>query len=334
MGADAAAQARLKPRLVHDTFWDRLDTAPAGRPFPDGMRRADLAHAHLVAHPGGGGPRDRRGLPGRTRLLERRRARPPAERGPRRGPARRGSGGRGGGRRLPRPRGRDAPPPRPHAPPRVRDPPEPARRGDEDARRRVEGRGWATFEETWAGAVAAQFVRETRFDPRHAGSSEQALHDALPGWLGELCLRQAVPVELRAGGRPHTIELHAGLAGGCRGRALPRARGAGERARGRRARPPPSSSRTGWRACRGSPTACARSAGLTVVELHSSAAVSGALQHRERLRHAGRRPALRDAAPVGSGRRAGPARRSPSRRALRLRRARTPPTCSWTGPRT
>ena len=82
--------------------------------------------------------------------------------------------------------------------------------GDEVTRTRVvtvDGRGWTAFEDVWAGAIAAQFVRETRFDPRHAGPSEQALHDALPGWLGELCLRTSLPATLGAGGREHTIEL-------------------------------------------------------------------------------------------------------------------------------
>ena len=40
LGEEAADQARLKPLCVHDTYWDHLDTAPAGLPFPEDVRRA------------------------------------------------------------------------------------------------------------------------------------------------------------------------------------------------------------------------------------------------------------------------------------------------------
>ena len=46
-GAEAAQQARLKPRFTHSRFWEEIDTTPLSRPFPKSFSRADLAHAHL-----------------------------------------------------------------------------------------------------------------------------------------------------------------------------------------------------------------------------------------------------------------------------------------------
>jgi hypothetical protein len=47
VGQEARAMSRLLPRLTTSRFWDELDTTPLGRPFPDGVTAADLAHAHL-----------------------------------------------------------------------------------------------------------------------------------------------------------------------------------------------------------------------------------------------------------------------------------------------
>jgi hypothetical protein len=46
-GHAALGRGRLKPRRVHHRFWDELDTVPLPRPFPRGLNRGDLAHAHL-----------------------------------------------------------------------------------------------------------------------------------------------------------------------------------------------------------------------------------------------------------------------------------------------
>src|SRR6185503_17120044 len=56
LGLEAVEQARLKPLNVHDGYWDPLDTAPAGLPFPQDVRRADLAHAQLAALRDAAGP--------------------------------------------------------------------------------------------------------------------------------------------------------------------------------------------------------------------------------------------------------------------------------------
>jgi hypothetical protein len=161
--------------------------------------------------------------------------------------------------------------------------------GNEVARTRVvsaDGRGWTAFQEAWERAIAAQFVRETRFDPRHGGPSEQSLHDSLPRWLDALCLRPALRAVLQAGGREHTIELtrdfliesaaelYRGLADQVS--ALKRAGAPVTVLLTRRvALLPGLAERLG------------EIRSVTVAELHSSAAASGALQHRDRLRHEG-----------------------------------------------
>jgi hypothetical protein len=47
LGGEALRRCRLSPRLVASDFWARLDTAPLGPPFPEGLSSADLVHAHL-----------------------------------------------------------------------------------------------------------------------------------------------------------------------------------------------------------------------------------------------------------------------------------------------
>ncbi len=49
VGREAAALARQAPRFAHDRFWEQLDARPMGRPFPEPLSTADLAHAHLWA---------------------------------------------------------------------------------------------------------------------------------------------------------------------------------------------------------------------------------------------------------------------------------------------
>ncbi|HVQ29470.1 MAG TPA: hypothetical protein VMV21_07830, partial [Vicinamibacteria bacterium] len=193
VGAEAAAEARLKPRFVHDTYWDPLDAAPAGLPFPEGVTRADLAHAQLVALRTAAGHETTEAflaVPGfwstasLSLLLSVARAAGFPVVGLVDAAVAAASLGQEGASLL-------------HLDlTRHRAVVTAMTQGDEVTRTgvaSVEGRGWTAFEDVWAGAVATQFVREARFDPRHAGPSEQALHDALPGWLGELCLRQSLP---------------------------------------------------------------------------------------------------------------------------------------------
>jgi FHA domain-containing protein len=287
VGAGAAEQARLKPRFVHDGYWDHLDTAAAGVPFPDGMRRADLAHAHLVAIAEAAGPRITEAylaVPGFWStaalglLLGVARAAGLPVVGLVDAAVAAGSLGHEGETLLhvDLTRHRSVVTAMAHG-------------GGEVTRTGVtaaEGHGWTAFEDAWASAIAGQFVRETRFDPRHAAASEQALHDALPGWLGELCLRQALPAQLEAGGRAHTLELtRASLLAA----AAALYRGLAEQvARVHREGEPATILLTHRAALLpGMADRLRERRGLTIVELHASAAAGGALRHADRLRHAG-----------------------------------------------
>lgn len=243
-GTAAAARAQLRPHAVCDVFWDRLDTEAVGRPYPARVSHADLAFAHLralrdslgdpakgsgvapredetgtevvLAVPGFWSPAalglllsvtraaalDVRGLvdaavaaacfaPRQTRLLHVDLTRHRA--------VLTTLDGSDGVRRL----------------------------GVADA----SGLGTAAFEAVHASHLARRFVAETRFDPQHSGPSDQALHDALPGWLRELRSLPSCPAVLTAGRREHRIEislgdftragmaLHEGLTEQVRGRA-------------------------------------------------------------------------------------------------------------------
>lgn len=46
-GDEALRRSRLFPRRVASDFWSRLDAAPLGPPFPEGLSAADLVHGHL-----------------------------------------------------------------------------------------------------------------------------------------------------------------------------------------------------------------------------------------------------------------------------------------------
>jgi len=287
-GRAAAARALLRPRAVHDAYFDSLDAEPLRRPFPAGVRRADLGYAHLVT------------------LIESLPQRPDeaflavpgfwtAERlGLLLGVARAAGlpvaglvdaavvaaslvGGRGSLLHLDLTRHRCVV--------------TALSGGREVARTAVadtEGLGQRAFDERVTHEIARLFVLQTRFDPLHSGASEQALHDALPAWLFELRREERCTEVLTAGGREHRIDiaradlatvladLHRGLAAQVRAlldtsvtRLLVSARvsrfpGAVDRLR--------------------------EATGLDVLELTPDAVVSATLRNRDRLRHPG--PAL------------------------------------------
>jgi hypothetical protein len=286
IGAEAAAEARLKPRFVHDRFWEHLDTEAAGVPFPAGVRRADLAHGQLAAIRGAAGPGITEAIlavpgcwsvPSLGLLLSVARSAGLPVVGLVDAAVAAASLNREAEALV-------------HVDlTRHRSVVTAMTQKDEVARTRVasvDGRGWTAFEEAWAEAVALAFVRETRFDPRHGGASEQALHEALPGWLEELCLRQAVPARLRAGGREHSIELaRATLVAA----AEDLYRGLLQQVASLRRADEPTTLLLTHRVARlpGLAERLRELPNATLVELHSSAAASGALQHREHLRQAG-----------------------------------------------
>jgi FHA domain len=283
VGEVAAAQARLKPRLVHDSYWAHLDTEAAGRPFPDGISPADLAYAHLqalCAEAGTGITEAFLAVPGFWRtealglLLSVARAAGLPVVGLVDAAVAAAALGHSGETLL-------------HVDlTRHRALVTAMSQGEDVVRTRVvpsEGRGWSAFEETWAAAVAGQFVRETRFDPLHGGASEQALYDALPGWLAELSLRPAFKAALRAGGLEHRVELtRASLVSA----AAELYRGLVEPVSLLKVAGEPATVLLSHRAARlpGLADRLREIRGVTIVELHQAAAVRGALQHRERLR--------------------------------------------------
>lgn len=63
------------------------------------------------------------------------------------------------------------------------------------------------LEDCWLSAIADQFVAETRFDPLHTGASEQALFDALPGWLEALSRGEAPEAALTVNGQRFALTL-------------------------------------------------------------------------------------------------------------------------------
>jgi hypothetical protein len=321
VGAEAAAEARLKPRFVHDGYWEHLDTEAAGVPFPAGLRRADLAHAQLAAIRGAAGPGITEAFlavpgswsaPALGLLLSVARAAGLPVVGLVDAAVAAASLNREAEALL-------------HLDlTRHRSVVTAMTQKDEVARTRVatvEGRGWTAFEGAWADAVALAFVRETRFDPRHGGASEQALHEALPGWLEELCLRQAVPARLQAGGREHAIELtRVSLVAAADElyRGLVRQVGAARRA------DEPAAVMLTHRVARlpGLADRLRELPGVTIVELHSSAAASGALQHRDHLRAGGDALPFVTRLPMNGGpreRRGGPVLEFPSRAGARTR---------------
>jgi hypothetical protein len=67
--------------------------------------------------------------------------------------------------------------------------------------------GWLALQQAWVEAIAAAFVRNTRYDPLHEAAGEQRLWDGLPGWLATVERDGAVTVELPAAGTTRTVEI-------------------------------------------------------------------------------------------------------------------------------
>jgi hypothetical protein len=283
-GAAAAARAALRPRAVHDAYFDPLDTEPLGAPFPAGIRRADLAYAHLSTLVDGARSEDEAFLavPGFwtaeglgllvsvagaaglrvAGLVDAAVA------------AATLVGGAQARLHVDLTRHRLA---------------VSVLEGGAELERTevlgVEGLGLRSFENALVRAIAEIFVQETRFDPLHAGASEQALRDALPGWLRDLRREEACEAALESGGRKHratltrvalaqaTLELQRAVAGQARA-LLP----AGEALLLISAR---ASGVPGLTAQLGEATR------LPHVELPYDSAVAATLRRREHLRHPG-----------------------------------------------
>jgi hypothetical protein len=285
VGPAAVTRARLRPRAVHDAFWDRLDTEPLARPFPADASRADLAYAHLsaVARALPAPPTEAflavpgfwsKGRLGLLMTLARAAGLPVAGLVDAAVAASSFAGGTT---------------PLVHVDLTLHRAVVTALTGGtEIARTRVvdaEGLGQRGFEDPLADAIARRFVEETRFDPLHSGASEQALRDALPLWLVELRREGTCPAVLSAGGREHRVELTRAAAEAAidaPSRDLAARIAAMEAAPGTRLLASARVSRIPGLADR------LRSAtGLEVIELPYDSAVSGTMRHRTHIRHAG-----------------------------------------------
>ncbi len=207
VGPQALSRARLRPRFVMSRFWERLDAAPLGRPFPDGLTSADLVHAHLrslwtkvgagvsevvLAVPGFHGSEALGRLLGITQALEM-----PVV-GLVDAAVAAASTGFPGERLL-------------LADVHLhRATVTELRQGDEIVRERVatiERWGLEEVHDALARRIAQAFVHKTRFDPFHDAETEQALHDRLPGWLERLEEEDRVALSLDGGGRDHEVEV-------------------------------------------------------------------------------------------------------------------------------
>jgi hypothetical protein len=69
------------------------------------------------------------------------------------------------------------------------------------------GAGLLSIQQSMVETVATLFVRKTRFDPLHEAATEQALVDALPGWLAALADHDATTAEIAAGSRVHSLTI-------------------------------------------------------------------------------------------------------------------------------
>ena len=67
--------------------------------------------------------------------------------------------------------------------------------------------GLAALRTAYVRAIAALFVRETRFDALHHGEREQILYNGLPRWLEALETAGSVTLELQAAGKTHAVNL-------------------------------------------------------------------------------------------------------------------------------
>lgn len=286
-GALAAARAHRSPRAAHDAYFDRLGLEPLGEHYPPGVRHADLAYAQLasiapdlshddevfLAVPGSWSEERLALLLGIARAASLRVA------GLVDAAAAAVSLAFGTDPCL-------------HVDLARHRPVLSAFRGGPERQRgsvaAPEGAGSRAFEERIVQAVAAAFVSASRFDPLHSGPAEQALREALPGWLRELRRAETCEATLTWAGREHHATLSREELAGVT-RELQRA--VAEQAK---ALVPTGSTRVLVSArASGMPGLAARlerDTGLDLVELPYDSAVVATLRHRDRLRHPG--PAL------------------------------------------
>lgn len=67
--------------------------------------------------------------------------------------------------------------------------------------------GQKAMHAAWAQLVSEAMVRRTRFDPLHRASSEQQLHERLPGWLQQLATQETIDAVVETGTNSFTATL-------------------------------------------------------------------------------------------------------------------------------
>ena len=211
VGTEAARAARLKPRRLHNRFWEVLGTAELERPFPSHLRTADLVHAHLRTlwksaedAVGDGIEEAILAVPGlysqeQLGLLLGIAAACGIPVG---GLVDLAVAAAAGAPSRPRSLHLDL-----HLHRAVLTELD---HGPEVVRRKIEVEprvGLQALSDGWARGLADLFIRTTRFDPLHHATTEQILYDRLPGILEELAARESTRVVMTAGGREYEVEL-------------------------------------------------------------------------------------------------------------------------------
>lgn len=209
VGREARAAARLKPRFVHNRFWQQLDSRSLHRPFPRGLSHADLVHAHLsgfwdelllaadttstevsaiLVLPGSYDTEQVSLLLGIARAAD-----------------------------IPvtglvdtaiAATRRDSNAPLLYLDIHLHQAVWTEIEGGARCRTEVvPDSGVLQFQDIWARLISERFVRETRFDPLHQGSSEQALFEQLPNWAADLPNSGRSVFSLDANGATQSIEI-------------------------------------------------------------------------------------------------------------------------------
>ncbi len=184
-GLEAARRARRMPRAVHSRFWQHLSLDPAGRPFPGDWSLADLAHAHLEEvwsrHP----PLQKGAVLALSSAYSSQQLgillgifkashRPVVGLMDSAVVAVRAAGLEGRVLYLD-----------PHLHRFTLTATVAGSQIVGGATQTLAHVGLEDLQQLWARHIAETLVRRTRFDPLHAGATEQTLHDRLPGWLAE-----------------------------------------------------------------------------------------------------------------------------------------------------
>lgn len=225
-GAEAAAVARLKPKQINSRFWSEVDASLPPGSAPDSLSNADLAHAHLAAiwekvrqtGVGGSGGGDAEVLlvipgsysdPQLGLILGIARACGMPVTGMVDAALAAALGSLEAGEESPVPAFSEKHllhlDLQLHTTVLTE-----MSRSDEVVRHRVEvlrPPGLESLRETWVRRIATAFVRQTRFDPLHAGETEQRLYSSLPGFMHELSGADTAVLQIEAGQKAYSVTL-------------------------------------------------------------------------------------------------------------------------------